>query len=136
MKKDEQTVGMLDILRNGFWFYFTHNNHEIAAHASGFSGRETIYVDDSKVSTKISWRFKSGHEFELDGHKYRVEFDVVSIWKGQIACHLYIDDKRVETNEHAMAINKTKLGWKTFFIMFVAGLIFGALSAYLVKLFA
>lgn len=128
---NQSTVGMFDALRNGFWFYFTHNGHEFAAHANGMTGGESVYVDDSKVSDKLSWRFTSGHDFELDGHAYRVEFAVTSIWKGQIACRFFVDGKLQETTESAMIIGNKKLGWKTFFALFAIGVVFGALGAYI-----
>lgn len=124
-------IGFMDLLRNGFWFYFSHNNHEIAAHASGVSGRESIYVDDTKVSTKLSWRFTSNHEFTLDGHNYRVEFTVKSAWKGQLVCNFYVDGTLMESSEFAMAVGKSKIGWTSILILFVIGMVFGYLGAYI-----
>lgn len=124
-------IGFMDILRNGFWFYFTHNNHEFAAHASGLTGSESIYVDDSCVSKKISWRFTSRHDFELDGHKYRIEFAVKSAWRGQLVCNFYVDDTLMESAEFAMAVANKKVSWMSIAILFGIGMIFGYLGAYI-----
>jgi hypothetical protein len=122
-------IGFIDLVRNGFWFYFSHNNHEFAAHASGVSGRESIYIDDSKVSEKISWRFRSAHEFNHDGHHYRIEFNLKSAWRGQLVCHFYVDGILLETTEFGMAVN-SKVGWTSIVILFVIGMVFGYLGAY------
>lgn len=126
-----KNIGFFNLLRNGFWFYFSHNNHEIAAHASGMTGRESVYVDDSKVSEKISWRFTSDHQFELDGHHYRVEFSVKSAWRGQLVCNFYVDGVMLESTEFAMAVGNKKLGWSAILILFVIGMVFGYLGAYI-----
>ncbi|WP_417655745.1 hypothetical protein [Pseudidiomarina aestuarii] len=126
---DSKSVSMMNALRQGFWFYCHHNGHHIAAHASGVSGRETIYVDDTKVSTKVSWRFISSQEFSIDGVQYRVEFHVTSIWQGRIVCRFYADDVLIEETENAMAVGSSKLSWKTFVIFFLAGAVFGYVFA-------
>ena len=129
--KKQPIIGFMDLLRNGFWFYFSHNNHEFAAHASGLTGSESIYVDDSRISKKVSWRFTSHHEFTVDGHNYRIEFAVKSAWRGQLVCNFYVDDVLHESTEFAMAVANQKVGWTSIAILFVIGMIFGYLGAYI-----
>jgi hypothetical protein len=123
--------GFIELMRNGLWFYFSHNNHEFAAHASSVSGCETIYVDDSKIAEKTSWRFISGHEFVLDGHHYRIEFNLKSFWSGQLVCNFYVDQVLFESSQIAMSDGQTKLSWRSILVLFVIGMIFGYLGAYI-----
>ena len=123
--------GFIELIRNGLWFYFSHNNHEFAAHTSSVTGRETIYVDDSKISRKISWRFLSGHQFVLDGHHYRIEFNLKSFWSGQLECNFYVDHVLLESSAIAISAGNSKPSWRSIIILFVTGLICGYLGAYI-----
>ena len=66
----------------GIWFYFSDGDRSIIFHMDSFSGRETIFVDGTKVSQKRSWRLLSEHVFNYQGDSFEVTFQMLSIWKG------------------------------------------------------
>ena len=80
-------------IKDGFWFFFEDEGIEIAANASTFSGKETVYVNDNPVSEKRSYGVLSLHNFQYKGKHYRVKFDVVNIWTQKVQCSLSINGK-------------------------------------------
>ena len=66
----------------GIWFYFSDGDRSIIFHMDSFSGRETIFVDGTKVSQKRSWRLMSEHVFNYQGDSFEVTFQMLSYLKG------------------------------------------------------
>jgi len=66
----------------GIWFYFSDGDRSIIFHMDSFSGRETIFVDGTKVSQKLSWRLLSEHVFNYQGDSFEVTFQMLSYLKG------------------------------------------------------
>lgn len=66
----------------GIWFYFSDGDRSIIIHGDSFSGRETIFVDGTKVSQKRSWRQLSEHVFNYQGDSFKVTYQVLSHLKG------------------------------------------------------
>ena len=66
----------------GIWFYFSDGDRSIIFHMDSFSGRETIFVDGTKVSQKRSWRLLSEHVFNYQGDSFEVTFQMLSYLKG------------------------------------------------------
>ena len=66
----------------GIWFYFSDGDRSIIIHGGSFSGRETIFVDGTKVSQKRSWRQLSEHVFNYQGDSFKVTYQVLSHLKG------------------------------------------------------
>jgi hypothetical protein len=98
-------------VRNGYWFFFEDDNNKIAMHGSAISGKETIYVNDEVVSETRNYRFKSEHLFKIKGVKYKVEFKVKNMLKGELVCRLFREDKllKTETKAYFQKDNKTIL---------------------------
>jgi hypothetical protein len=80
-------------IKDGFWFFFEDKEIEIAANASTFSGKETVYVNDNPVSEKRNYGTLSLHNVQYMGKHYRLKFDVINIWTQKIECSLSIDGK-------------------------------------------
>ncbi len=84
------------VIRNGYNFHFEFNGMSFRAGGSSVSGKEFVYVNDELVSSKRSQSTLSEHEFSVDGHNYKLEFEVLDKVKGELACRLYCDEKMVK----------------------------------------
>lgn len=73
---------------------FHADGHEIILWMSAWSGREIVALDGQRVSDLRS--LTGGvHQFEHDGHRYRVEATTESVWEGIQRVELYRDGERV-----------------------------------------
>ena len=64
----------------GFWFYFSDGDRSIIFHMAR-AGRETIFIDGTKVSQKRSWRIGE-HVFNYQGDSFEVTCKTLSLLKG------------------------------------------------------
>ncbi len=128
-KTVEKTMGKASILK-GYWFYFQDGDIDIAAFGSGFSGKETIYLNDNPVSEARSFGRRSSHSFQHNGKQYQVVFNVTSMMKGELECELYIDGKlhSKEIKAYITSVNPKTLALKVG-MFFVIGFAFGFLGA-------
>ena len=125
----------------GLTFHFRDNNNEIRANASLFSGRETIYLNEEKVSTKHSMRKKSVHKFSDDNVQYEIEYSVESITKGNLTCTLIKDGVHCKTFQFVSfgelkklpSFKSKKRFWFSVITWAVAGYIIGATAAHFFK---
>ena len=123
-------------MRQGFWFYFTHNGHDISVHGSAWSGKESVYVNNHPVSIKRNlMSFTGEHHFEHDGVKYKVKITVASILRGQIVTELYADGELAGKESLAMTPNEhdanyTKKSRITFIAIFVGFFLVGMAAGY------
>ena len=72
-----ETTKNTDSWLGGIWFYFSDGDRSIIIHGGSFSGRETIFVDGTKVSQKRSWRLMSEHVFNYQGDSFKVTYQVL-----------------------------------------------------------
>ena len=77
---------------DGYSFTFEIDGIVIRACGSGFSGKESVFLDDELVSETRTHKTTSAHEFTCGNIDYRVEFEVINMIKGQLACRLYRND--------------------------------------------
>jgi len=68
--------------------YFDIGDDTIRVSGSYFSGRESIYVNEKKVSEKVNWTFKSQHKFSFAGSHYDVIIELLGIFNPQIRVQL------------------------------------------------
>jgi len=76
----------------GYNFKFNIDGIEIKAGGSSFSGKEYVYLNNRLVSETRTHRKNSAHEFTLDGASYKIEFKMLNMIKGTLACSLFKDD--------------------------------------------
>ena len=96
MQKDDNKSAPKSVVRNGYDFQFEFNGLSFRAGGSSATGKEYVYVNDELVSEKRSMSVLSEHEFSLNNHNYKVEFEVLDKLKGELACRLYCDGKMVK----------------------------------------
>lgn len=83
--------------------FFDVGDHVIEVFMSSYSGREVVRVDDVEISSRRNWRYRSSHEFELDGERYTVAIIIVSLLKGQA---------RVELTRNGVYVDHDEIDWK------------------------
>lgn len=120
-------------LKGGYWFYFQDGDDEIAIFGSGWSGKEIVYFNDNPVSEARNLKFISNHEFSKGGKDYRIVYKVESMWRGEVHCSLYINDKLHDTQKKAVMVKSAKSVWKAISFYFVIGFIFGFLGTIAIK---
>jgi hypothetical protein len=118
----------------GYWYYFHHDNNQIAVYGSGFTGKEIVYLNDDPVSESRSFGLKSRHEFTSNGKDYKVELKVNSMIRGDVECSLYINNEPVGTESKALISNSNgRSTLKTLAIIlavsFAAGILVGLTAA-------
>jgi len=119
-------------LKGGYAFYFYDGEHEIFAHGSSWSGKETIFVDGIKVSSLRSIGRRSLHHFDIDGVNYEIEFNMVNIIKGELHC-IFIKNGVHFKTEKLLAYKSTKLSYKYILIGFISGIVLGFAVAKAIK---
>ena len=129
-------------LKRGIECWFDVDDVTIRVWASNWSGREVVRVqnggDERIVSDKRSFRFSTPHEFDLHGHRYRLEFRVRP---GMADIQLYRDGELIDSDLgdfRGIRINpatgRLDWGWaiKTLTVPVLAGGLTGAAIGYLV----
>ncbi len=88
-------------LRHGITCFFDVGELTIKVWGSAWTGREIIEIEDSAgqrvVSDKRSLRFQTPHDFDHDGHQYRVTFRVNL---GLVEIRLYRDGELIDSDLH------------------------------------
>lgn len=121
--------------------WFDVDDYTIHVWASNWNGREIVRVRNGGgeriVSDKRSFRFKTPHEFELNGQAFRLEFQVGF---GRVEVRLYRDDVMIDSDQFdntGIRINPEtgRLDWrhagKQLAVPLLAGLATGAVFGYL-----
>lgn len=85
---------------SGMKTYFDVGDHVIEVFLSSFSGKEVVTVDGKVVAEKRNWRYRSSHEFMLDGARFRVDVTIISLLKGQSRIDLYRNGEYVDHDEN------------------------------------
>ncbi|PKG55468.1 hypothetical protein [Shewanella sp. GutDb-MelDb] len=119
-------------ITNGYWYCFNDKEVRVTAHGSGFSGLETIYINGEVVVEKRNFGMKSAHEFCYLGNNYEVTFQVSNLLTAAVVCTLYKNGEHVATETKAYLNMNTKDALKRVLMFFLAGIIFGGVSAWLV----
>ena len=122
-------------INNGYWYYFNDQELRITAHGSGYSGKETVYLNDEVVSDKRNLGMRSSHKFRHQDNNYEVRFEVTSLLKGGVECSLYRNGQHIATETKAFLDKNNKAGYKQIIFCFIAGLVFGGLCAFLTHYF-
>ncbi|MCC5865685.1 MAG: hypothetical protein JJU31_11240 [Wenzhouxiangella sp.] len=115
-------------------------NYRIVIWASNWTGREIVRVErdgiERVVSIKRSFGFKTPHAFELDGHRFLLEFRVGF---GQVAVTLHrdgelIDAEQLDLNRIPVDPETGRIDWLRAGIQLglplLAGLAFGGSLGY------
>lgn len=115
-------------MKNGFWFYFEHEGNDVSVHGSAWSGKEVVYLNNHPVSIKRNlFSRKSTHVFSIAGKQGRIEYNLVSLLKGELSVSLFVDEVLI-ANECKAYKPQKKSGPKamaTIVLSAMAGALFG-----------
>lgn len=114
--------------KRGYQFYFKAGDNQIACFGSFFTGKEDVYVNDELVSSKRNFGFKSAHEFEIEGVKYRVVYDLVNLITGKVECSFFKGRKSLASQSQSPFSQNPKTGASVALWCFIVGFIFGCLG--------
>lgn len=114
-------------LKGGYEFYFYDAGYEILAHGSSWSGKETIFVNGNEVSNFRNLGRHSLHPFEIGADQYEVEFNMVSMMRGELHCTLVKNDVHFQTRKLSVTKSPTSL-----FKFTLGGFIIGAIVGFTV----
>ena len=137
--RKETRPEMIVSARKGIQCYFDVDDFTISVWGSAWTGREIAKVDDRVVSSKLSIRFSTTHDFEHRGHRYRVRFIIASMATGLARIELYRDGELIDFDEarrRSIKIDPAtgkidwRAGWKAIIGWAVVGGLFGAALGY------
>jgi hypothetical protein len=63
---------------------FTNDEVSLKVEGSYWTGRERIWIDDQLVIDKRSYGFRSEHDFDHQGDKFKVVFDMKNMLTGDL----------------------------------------------------
>lgn len=125
--------------RTGIQSFFDIDGITIEFWASGWSGKEEVRIDDRLVSELRSLRYRSSHDFEHGGHRYRIEMHCLSLSTGTFRITLFRDEVEVDSDIGSYQ-NKDLLGpdgkvdwkkaWKKMLPVFLLSGLLGAAFGY------
>lgn len=116
------------IKKRGYKFYFQEGDNQVACCGSFYSGKEEVYVNDDLVSTKRSFGFTSVHQFEFEGIKYRVVYQLKNLLSARVECSLLKENELIAKQSQSLFSDKPKLGAGIVLWCFVVGFAFGGLG--------
>jgi hypothetical protein len=94
-------------LRNGFWFFFEVEGHQVSIHNSALSGREKIWVDDELVANHLSWSKRSQHVMDIGSRPFDITIATPSLTSGRVICTLSHNGKEIARAEKQLNTRKT-----------------------------
>jgi len=128
--------------KRGIECFFDVDDFTIRVWGSAWTGRELVELDGQTVSSKLSLRRSTPHEFNYRGHQYKVIFSIVEFKSGLFEVQLYRDGKLIDSDQgrHASIPVNTETGevdWRRYrwqlalqaLLGGVVGGIFGYLAA-------
>jgi hypothetical protein len=123
--------------------YFDIGDHCIRVEASFFTGRETVFLNEQKVSEKRSWGLRSVHSFDVEGKATEVRFSVGSMLQGPIRIELWQNHQCLDADEWNMKritsqrkIYRKQRSWKqTIADCFIFGMLGYGFGFLLAKMF-
>jgi len=125
-----ETKSYKDLFKNGYNFHFDVDGHHIHCYGSINSGKEILYIDEQVISEKRTFRRKSVTAFEIDNNNFEVEYNMVSMLKGELHCTLIKNGVHVETQIMTMSQEESKGAfWVGFWSFFAIGAIVGFFGA-------
>ena len=98
-------------IRNGFWFFFEIDGHQVTVHNSAISGRERIWVDDNLVASGISWLKTSRRSIEIDGRPVEVNLSLPSWLVARVTCTLRHNGEQIAFAEKELRADKPTSPW-------------------------
>lgn len=137
--RNEKRPEMIVSARKGIQCYFDVDDFTISVWGSAWTGREIVKVDDQVVSSKLSIRFSTTHNFEHRGHRYQVRFLIASMSTGLTRIELYRDGKLIDFDEarhRSIRIDPAtgkvdwRAGWKGLVGWVLLGGVVGAVFGY------
>lgn len=136
---NEQRPAMIVSARKGIQCFFDVDDVTISVWGSAWTGREIVKVDDRVVSSKLSIRFSTTHDFEHRGHRYQVRFIIASVSTGLTRIELYRDGEMIDFDEarhRSIKIDPAtgkvdwRAGWKALVGWMLLGGAVGAVFGY------
>lgn len=126
--KNYNAINFVKLMKDGFVFKFEDGDNKIECWGSSVSGKEAVLLNGTQVSAfRNLFSRKSLHKFNHDGHVYEVEFNMVSIIKGELHCVLIKDGVHFQTKK-ACPTNLTNNKPLTIKRALTEGFLFGFLG--------
>ena len=112
-------------VRNGFWFFFDVDGHQVSVHNSALSGRERVWVDDELVVNRLSWSKYSEHTVDVGGRAVEVAIALPSLKTPRMTCTLSHAGEQI-----ACAEKEIKPGGPVSIWMIAASVLLGMAAGY------
>lgn len=116
-------------LSHGVSFYFTDEGQQITVSRSLHSGKDNVFLDQKKVSSKYSCGFNSCQQFKLNDVDYEVELKVENFITRRISCTLIKNGAHLKTRYFSWADDK-KQSLKIMSVYFITGMATGFFAGY------
>jgi hypothetical protein len=108
--------------RDGYHFDFEVDGHNVHAHGSSKSGKETVLVNGEIVAEKRSFRRKSTLNFSIEENTYEIEFNMVNMLTGELHCTLIKNNMHIKTFKKALKkSNQLSLKSSSMWLFFAGG---------------
>ncbi len=98
-QQPEKPSTMKISFKRGIECFFDVDNVTIRVWASAWTGRERVELDGKTVSSKLSLRRSTPHEFDHGGHTYNVVFSIVEFKTGLFEVQLYRDGELIDSDQ-------------------------------------
>lgn len=112
--------------KNGWWFFFEVDGHQVTHHSSSLTGRERIWVNDDLVVNRIGWGIFNTHSFKVGSRDAKICTGFkqpLHIFTSRVDVELYLDGVLQERVFKQFVAGK-KLAWE-FMIGACAGIAIG-----------
>ncbi|TVQ42559.1 MAG: hypothetical protein EA370_00205, partial [Wenzhouxiangella sp.] len=113
--------------------------------ASVWTGREVVELDGHVVSSRLSFRLSTPHDFHHAGHDYRVVFRIAKVMSGLVEVLLFRDGELIDSDQgrHASVpvdpatglVDWRKYGWQILLYALAGGVVGGVFGYFFASVF-
>lgn len=134
LKPDTQhtTKTFMDRILPNAEFTFDLGDDIVTAWVSYATALEVISVNDQTISTRRSVRFKTAHEFELNGHKYNLDLRLVGPSYVNLRAQLRRDGSLLERQEAGLFSTQAPRNRAMLLLIGLVGMAIGYSAGYLI----
>jgi hypothetical protein len=102
-------------------FEFVYQDHLIVL-KTDFIGNEQVFVDNTKVSHSLNWKFKNEHKLNIDNQELTLKVYGISTSTNEMSAYLYEGDELIERQiqqidletyiSDGQTFNEAEIEWK------------------------
>lgn len=115
----------------------------IRVESSFLTGQEQVFVNDTLISKKLSWRYSSVHSFEIQGQHIEVRIRIGSILRGPVVIELWVNGEMKDSDEwdlkrimqQGKQLRAQQAWWKLLLTIFIFGMAGAAVGYSMATLF-